>query len=297
MVRRVIVPTFVAVALLLAWNPAAHAAPPTLTAPAAVAYWFKGATEAWLSYRSAGAVIQIHQNGKGNGYSLSVGGTHRVRVYWGMTTGLQNLTVAVTSGTVTIKRLSLRGPSPKFVSAPAVTYAIMGDSIAEGYYSGGPKNDSAGWFDQLPGVMGNSFGDSNQAVGGTTATCFGQYHVSDVIAAKPSRVVVAYGVNDLGHYNCSTDLSRFTDAMTSIADQLVAGLPGVPVYFSAVLPWNGTTETVRAQWNAAIRQVAEAHGFAYVDPSSAIVPGVDTDGLHPNLQGHTKLAMYWASVL
>jgi lysophospholipase L1-like esterase len=120
---------------------------------------------------------------------------------------------------------------------------------------------------------------------------------SDSSEAPAPAVIAAFGVNDMNSFYCSVTLADFQGAIGSICQQLKSDLPAATVYLSAILP-NPGLESRRADWNRAIRTAAATYGCVYADPSAAIDPATDLyDGLHPNLQGHTKLAHFWTQLL
>ncbi len=83
-------------------------------------------------------------------------------------------------------------------------------------------------------------------------------------------------------------------------DRILSALDtlSVPVYVSAILPVLTVKDSVRARWNRTLHRRAVAHGDIYVDPSHVLNTSTDYAGaLHPNRQGHNKLARFWTALL
>lgn len=282
----------------------AQAAGKVLTAPGTATYWFQGATEVWMTYQATGASVRVRQNQKYFTYNLTLNGSGKVRIAWGLPASLQRLAVEVAAGSLIIKQIQPRNPNGPVKLLPPSTRPVLllyGDSIGEGGLSGGPLNDSGGWADQLSGLT--PYQTANRAVAGTTATCWGRYWVNDPAAgpaAYPgaSRVVVAYGVNDKRDPNCGATLEQFQSALGEMVGKIRAAIPNAPLYLAAILPNPVDSLDSLAPWNSVIQTVAQEYGATYVDTTTVLNVATDfADGTHPNLQGHTKLAQFWAGIL
>jgi lysophospholipase L1-like esterase len=169
-----------------------------------------------------------------------------------------------------------------------------GDSITVGYGSGGTGNAAAGYADRF----GERWIVSNRAVSGSSATCYGQAHVEDVVSRHPDAVLVAYGTNDITGdiFHCRGTIDQFRTAIDSILDQLAAGLPGVPVFVGAILPRAGAAGTKRPMFNQVLAEEVLKDHVQFVDPSGSVtLPDDFVDGLHPNTGGYAMLASFWLS--
>jgi lysophospholipase L1-like esterase len=189
-----------------------------------------------------------------------------------------------------IEAVWLRGNGPSLAQPSTRPLLVaMGDSITVGAKTTGPLGTSKGYADRFS----RTWHVWNFAVGTTSATCYGQYHVGDVVAARPSAVIVAYGTNDIVG-DCHGTIDDFRAAMDSILRQLQDGLPSAAVYVGSILPRTGEGGKSVSEWNAVLRQVAADHGVPFVDTGAGFDPATQTsDGLHPTVAGHRQIAAIW----
>lgn len=282
--------------------------------------WTRGAHRLDLEYTADGAVtFTVDQAHKAfpPGYSVGSGRAGRtpvplprtavptyrvrataspslVRVQWGFPAKPQEFTLRNESlGTLHVRAVWLRGPDPEVIPPTGrPLLAAMGDSLALGERTGGPMNSSGGYADRLSG----RWTVANFAVGGTSATCYGRFHVGQVVAAQPAAVLVAYGTNDLtGDFTgCRGSIDEFRTSMDDILEQLHDGLPDASVSVGAILPRLGVRPQKLVRWNDVLQDVAADHGAAFVDTRVGFDPATMLrDGLHPNVAGHRHIAAIW----
>ncbi len=273
----------------------------TLKAGQSYVFAERGATTISLVLTQNGATLAIRQSDKYFPYEFTLGNTGTratVPIQWGLpSSAVIKFQVTVVSGTLVFKGVVLDAgalvPLAQAQALPVLT--VYGDSIGDGWNSGGPINDSDGYADQLAGLLGHRL--SSQSVPGMSAYCWGQYHVQDVVRSRPSIVIEAFGTNDVAgdFWGCKPTQDQFRSALDSMFSQLLARLGSVPIYVSAILPRQDIDVT---SWNSIIQTEAGTYGLPYIDPSGSLVLWSDySDGVHPNLSGHTHLATFWSGVV
>ena len=125
-------------------------------------------------------------------------------------------------------------------------------------------------------------------------------HVKDVLAWHPEAVVVLAGVNDLPY---SDGAQRAIEGLTSIYKRLHAA--GVVVIAVEILPWHGYPSAKGHTGNTAlvndwIRRESNVDAIVRTssmgDSAGRLLPEYDDGkGLHPNREGHEKLAQLIAA--
>jgi len=237
----------------------------------------------------------------------SGGIAHQV-IAWGLTPGLEKITLTAVQGTLDIRSGSLlqaagRG-TPSIVDnttlASTPLLGVYGDSIPSGLRTLGMVRDSDGFADRLAALRG--WRVSHRGLGGASAGCWGKTYVNRIISIHPDIVMVGFGTNDMlpgvDYFGCDDDIDQFKAGIDSILAQLATGLPGVPVYVEAIIPTGKVDETTRAAWNQALQDAAAAHSVPVVDPSALLTPLPDyADPIHPNNRGHQEMADYWNAAL
>jgi hypothetical protein len=236
----------------------------------------------------------------------TIGGVARSLIAWGLPSGVEHVSISVTSGTLTIRRVVLNqlfGGSPHVLADEQADRApllgVFGDSIGDGQKTPGILGDAGGFADQLASLRLWRLAD--RSAPGATATCYGSDHVGDIASFHPGLVIVSFGASDIAPpppaaIACHVTLAKYTAAMTSIIDQLHRKLPGVPIYVQAILPSTKVDKVVRGKWNAALKALVSGHGATYFDPGAGLFPNIDyADFL--NNRGHEKIAKNWASLL
>jgi lysophospholipase L1-like esterase len=188
-----------------------------------------------------------------------------------------------------------RTPAPGKDEARVV---FMGDSITDSW-----QNPKFGGF--FPGKPYIDRGISGQ----TTPQMLVRFR-PDVIALKPTVVVILAGTNDLAGNTGPTTLAAIEDNLISIYD--LAHANGIRVVLASVLPVSDYEKThdgrpiiqtrgrppeqIKAL-NEWMKQYATAHGGIYLDYFSAMADDrgflkeeLSEDGLHPNQKGYDIMA-------
>lgn len=166
---------------------------------------------------------------------------------------------------------------------------FMGNSITSGW---------APFFDaQFPGKPYYGRGISGQ----TTPQMLLRFH-QDVIALKPSVVVILAGTNDIAGNTGESTLEMIEDNIEAMNE--LARAHGIRVVLCSVLPvsdypWKKGLEPGPkiVALNAWIRAYAKSHGAVYADFHSAMVNAelglpktLAADGVHPNEAGYKVMA-------
>ncbi len=157
--------------------------------------------------------------------------------------------------------------------------AMVGDSITEG----------GDWPRLLPGVRTANFGVGWDRTSGLLA------RLSQIDAAKPSKIALLIGTNDIGNAvpvaEVAANADRIIAALTALA-------PGA-VLVQAVMPREAQFRHEIETLNAALAESAERHGAAFLDTyapflaGESLDPSVTDDSLHLNEAGYAR----WAALL
>jgi lysophospholipase L1-like esterase len=175
-------------------------------------------------------------------------------------------------------------PAPSLQEKRVVFY---GDSITDGW-----RLDK--FFPGEPYI--------NRGISGQTTPQMLVRFRQDVIALKPSAVVILAGTNDVAQNTGPETLEQIEDNFASMCD--LAKANGIRVVLSSVLPaydypWRPAMDPVTkiAALNQWLREYATAHGYIYLDYYSAmqdarhgLPENLSRDGVHPNDAGYTVMA-------
>lgn len=166
---------------------------------------------------------------------------------------------------------------------------FMGNSITEGW---------ARWFPAMfPGKPYVGRGISGQ----TTPQMLARFR-QDVVALKPSVVVILAGINDIAGNTGPSTQAMIADNLMSMTE--IAKANGIRVVLSSVLPaydfpWRRGLEPGPKviALNAWIRQYAQQAGVVYLDYHSKMAdargglpPELAGDGVHPTEAGYRIMA-------
>jgi len=154
--------------------------------------------------------------------------------------------------------------------------AFVGDSLT----------DWMRWNELFPDVKSRNFG-----IAGDTSVGL-QHRIGQVIAAKPAKIVLQIGTNDVefGRYPPATVVANIDDCLA----QLEKGLPAAKIYVESLLPRQPQyDEKVRAV-NALLKSAVEKRGLVYIDLYPLFVAGgrmdptVSPDDLHLSGAGYLR---------
>jgi lysophospholipase L1-like esterase len=162
---------------------------------------------------------------------------------------------------------------------------FMGNSITEG------------WINKRPEFF-SSNNYINRGIGGQTTPQMLLRFRQDVIALKPSSVVILAGINDIAQNTGPYSLEATSGNIFSMCE--LAKQNGIKVIICSVLPaadfpWRQGLEPAPKviKLNTILKEYAEKNKFFYVDYFSAMVNDksglkdeLGTDGVHPNEAGY-----------
>jgi lysophospholipase L1-like esterase len=299
-VKRVLTACGVVLFLLAAVPARASNQPIRVLSQGQFLWFYVNAPEVDATFSGNGSTLTAFVNNKAVGYRVTLGtaGDQTVQLAWNLPAGPQRFSLVATTGELDILAWSY-GTGRRMIAGSLPKTVVYGDSIAAGRLTGGGDDQTGGWADQIaPGLQTRV---ANVGAPGAGAACWGATHTGRVLGQDPTlAVIVAFGTNDMvpgkDAQGCSPTLSEFRqgiDQILSSLDRLAA-----PVFVSAILPVLTVTEAKRARWNAVLNNEAVAHGDTYEDPSGRLDTSTDyANALHPNQQGHDKLAQFWVSTL
>ena len=167
---------------------------------------------------------------------------------------------------------------------------FFGDSITEGWGADG----SSTFF---PGK-----GYINRGISGQTTAQMLVRFSQDVLALRPSVVVILAGTNDIAGNTGPATQAMIEDNLQAMLD--LAKAHGIAVVLASVLPvseypWMpGITPAPKVRaLNAALKRHADARGLVYLDYYAAMTNragGLDaqlaSDGVHPTAKGYALMA-------
>ena len=154
--------------------------------------------------------------------------------------------------------------------------AFVGDSLT----------DWMRWNELFPDVKSRNFGIAGDTTVGLKA------RINQVVAAKPAKVILEIGTNDVEFARLTPDgiVANIEDCVTA----LQTGVPGVKVVVESLLPRQPQFDDKVRAVNALLKASAEKRGLAYIDLYSAFVvngrldPSVTPDDIHLSGQGYLR---------
>jgi lysophospholipase L1-like esterase len=154
--------------------------------------------------------------------------------------------------------------------------AFVGDSLT----------DWMRWNEMFPNIRSRNFGIADDTSVGLKA------RIGQVVAAKPAKVVLQIGTNDVefGRYTPDQIVANIGDCL----DTLEKGVPGVKIAVESLLPRQPQfDEKVRAV-NALIKMAAEKRGLNFIDiytpfaVNGRLDPKITPDDLHLSGEGYLR---------
>jgi len=154
--------------------------------------------------------------------------------------------------------------------------AFVGDSLT----------DWMRWNELFPDLKSRNFG----IAGDTTVGL--QHRVSQVIAAKPAKIILQIGTNDIEFGKLTPDgiVANIDDCVA----QLQTGLPGVKIYVESLLPRQPQYDDKVRAVNALLKAAVEKRGLPYIDlyphfvASGRLDPRLTPDDLHLSGEGYLR---------
>lgn len=166
---------------------------------------------------------------------------------------------------------------------------FLGDSITEAW-----GRDADDFFPGKPYV--------NRGIGGQTTPQMLLRFRADVIALKPSVVIILAGTNDIAGNTGPSTPAMIEDNLVSMAE--LARANGIKVVFASILPTTSypwrmqvhPADTIR-ELNAWLKAYCARERLVYLDyysamagPDGGLRSGLSGDGVHPNAAGYAVMA-------
>lgn len=155
--------------------------------------------------------------------------------------------------------------------------AFVGDSIT----------DAGRWADAWPGLTVRNFGIGGDTTWGLMA------RAEQVTAARPERIFLLIGTNDLANWGRSPE--QVAEGVAALLDLWAAELPGTQVFVQSVLPRQAEFHERITELNGRLRELAAEKGAVFVDIHPAFVveggridPAVTLDDLHLTGEGYAR---------
>ena len=163
--------------------------------------------------------------------------------------------------------------------------AFLGDSIT---FDGD-------WAAAFPGLPAR-----NRGIGWDTTDDLLE-RLDDSLDGPPATVVLMIGTNDLP---LGIPHARTVRNVSLVLDRVAEAAPDARVVVQSVLPRADRYHPLVAPLNEALARVCGDRGLAFVDhterfagPDGRLDPEVHDDGIHPNAEGHRRLAEGLAPLL
>ena len=198
--------------------------------------------------------------------------------------------------------------------------AFLGDSITEGVGASAPDNKYVSVFSKITDTNVLNYGISGTRFAPQRKASVNERFDMDFISRVPEMdedadaVVVFGGTNDFGHGDApfgslsDTEASTFCGACDYLMRILIEKYPSKPIVFmtplhrfteEATINEIGIERKTLIEYVNVIRKKAEKYSIPVLDlfAASGMQPNIEvqnklyfTDGLHPNDEGHRKIA-------
>jgi lysophospholipase L1-like esterase len=163
----------------------------------------------------------------------------------------------------------------------------LGDSITYGF----PYLPDRSWVRLAADELGLQM--INKGINGDTTWGMLERFSADVLAHRPSHVIIMGGANDAFERIAAEDVVDNIRQMVKAAiDNAIVPFLGLPT------PCNFAEETLLAKYRQSLRQYVATEGIDVIDFYSAMVnlvgsgirEGLHVDGIHPNEAGYQIMA-------
>ena len=154
--------------------------------------------------------------------------------------------------------------------------AFVGDSLT----------DWMRWNELFPNIKSRNFGIAGDTTVGLKA------RIIQVIAAKPAKVILQIGTNDVEFGKLPTD--AIVANVTDCIDALQKGVPGVTITVESLLPRQPQYDDKVRTVNATLKTAIEQRHLAYIDLYPVFVAGgrldpkLTPDDLHLSGEGYLR---------
>lgn len=163
----------------------------------------------------------------------------------------------------------------------------LGDSITYGF----PYTNKESWFDIAAKELG--FAHVNQGINGDSTTWMYCRFQSDVLAHKPTHVIVMGGTNDA---YCDEDMAKVLDNICQILSMAQAHsiqpIIGMPIPCDDLYTERLLQEyRIQLRIYAADRRIPILDFYSIMCDEHGRIPfGLHMDGVHPNLDGYLRMS-------
>jgi lysophospholipase L1-like esterase len=153
--------------------------------------------------------------------------------------------------------------------------AFVGDSLT----------DWMRWNELFPGIRSRNFG----IAGDTTVGL--EHRISQVIAARPGKIVLQIGTNDVEFGRSPQDIVANIDVCLA---QLQHDLPGTKIIVESLLPRQPQYDAKVREVNSLLKTVVERRGLVYIDLYPLFVvdgrldPKLTPDDIHLSGAGYLR---------
>lgn len=184
-----------------------------------------------------------------------------------------------------------------------LTYIPMGDSISAGFASTKPELKFTSVLSKkIEETLGYDVElITDYAISGSGLKDNGLLNVEEVVKQKPDFVTVAFGTNDLNEKmgNAFAEPDEFKESLLNVITELQEGTPNTKILL--VTTWS--FGDLSYQYDSIISEIGEMRKVqvaniqaAWVNrsdtagPKGSKVGTIESDGWHPNDQGHKEIA-------
>lgn len=163
----------------------------------------------------------------------------------------------------------------------------LGDSITYGF----PYLPDYSWVHLAADELGLQM--INKGINGDTTWGMLERFSADVLAHRPSHVIILGGANDAFERIAAQEvLDNIRQMVEAAVDNAIVPFIGLPT------PCNFAEETLLAKYRQSLRQYAVTEGIDVIDFYSAMLnltgpgirEGLHVDGIHPNEAGYQIMA-------
>lgn len=153
--------------------------------------------------------------------------------------------------------------------------AFVGDSLT----------DWARWSEMYPTLRVRNFG-----IAGDTTTGL-KHRISQVIAAKPAKVFLLIGTNDV-EFGLTPE--QIVANIDSIIADMQSGIPGVKIYVQTLLPRQPEFDAKVRAVNVLIKPMADKRGVGFIDlyplfeANGRLDPKITADDIHLAGEGYAR---------
>lgn len=147
---------------------------------------------------------------------------------------------------------------------------VIGDSITQGLYEYNVLEEE---FVSAEKGVGTHDPDGEELTG----------LINKVISAKPQKIFVAFGMNDIGYGGAD----EFKSNYVTVIEKLEKALPGTQIYINSILPANENAVSRQPafadvpEYNQKLMEICDEKGLTYIDNTGLVKEEYyANDGIH-----------------